>query len=279
MPMSDCRTSFEPMTRKLRDSVTALHVSHMRATLYDHDVERQSRGSFHLDSLSLQSCFTVVLKNCRPQRASCRDGLEMALSLCRLLLFCGLTGFLSAWNWSPIVHFLSRRRISFAADLSDDGIDSYFMSLAMKEANHAGARHKEVPIGAVVVRRHAAHFEILSRASNRVEKMHDASAHAELLALQGAGRMLKNWRLINTTLYSTLEPCPMCLSASLNFRVSRIVYAAPDHRLGAIETLPNSLIEQHPFHSIDDIRAGVLQNESTSLLKNFFRQRRRAKNK
>jgi tRNA(adenine34) deaminase len=150
------------------------------------------------------------------------------------------------------------------------------MDMALKEANRASTRRNEVPIGAVVVvRRTKDSFDVLSTASNRVETMHDATAHAEVLALRKAARKIKNWRLLNTTLYTTLEPCPMCLSASLNFRVSRIVYGALDHRLGAIETLPNNLMEQHPFHTIDDIQAGVRQDESASLLRSFFQRRRR----
>jgi tRNA(adenine34) deaminase len=151
------------------------------------------------------------------------------------------------------------------------------MELALEEAKRAADKFNEVPIGAVVVRRDEDAFRVLATASNRVETNHDASAHAELLALRQAAQRNKNWRLVNATLYTTLEPCPLCLSASLNFRVGRLVYGAPDHRLGAVETVPNALMETHPFHTIKDVKAGLLQNQSAALLQAFFRRKRAGK--
>ncbi|GKY91409.1 hypothetical protein MPSEU_000113200 [Mayamaea pseudoterrestris] len=148
------------------------------------------------------------------------------------------------------------------------------MNIALMEGKRAGEKYNEVPIGAVIVHRNQGGFAVLAKASNRVETFQDASAHAELLAMRAAAKRINNWRLVNTTLYTTLEPCPLCLSASLNFRVSRIVYGAPDVRLGAVDTLPNSLMEQHPFHSISDVHSGVLGNQSADLLQTFFRKRR-----
>jgi tRNA(adenine34) deaminase len=155
-----------------------------------------------------------------------------------------------------------------------------FMDLALQQARKA-AKRQEVPIGAIVVQ-HAwddrtgkITYKILSQAGNSMESTNDASAHAELLALRRAAKRLHNWRLLNTTLYSTVEPCPMCLAAAQAFRVSEIVYGAPDLRLGAIETYMKMLDDyQHPIHVIDRVVPGVLKNESSEMMKSFFRQRR-----
>jgi tRNA(adenine34) deaminase len=194
--------------------------------------------------------------------------------------------FVSSFRWTSLLRWQLTRKMHKLRP--DEKVDDYFMYLALREAERAAKEYNEVPIGAVIVRQKPTQwhtlsretsFEVLSVASNRVETHYDASAHAELIALQQAARKIGNWRLYNTTLYSTLEPCPMCLSAALNFRVDRIVYGAPDFRLGAIETFNNSLIEQHPYHTIHRIDKGVMAEESAQLLQNFFRKRRKeAKN-
>jgi tRNA(adenine34) deaminase len=152
------------------------------------------------------------------------------------------------------------------------------MNQALEQARKA-SRKGEVPIGALVIQRNSdGTFQELSRACNLVETKQDASAHAELLALRQAAKRTKNWRLFNTTLYSTLEPCPMCLAAIQAFRVSSIVYGAPDLRLGAIETHIRLLDFPHPFHTIDSVVPGIQQNTSAELLRDFFRQRRQKTN-
>ncbi|KAL7556524.1 hypothetical protein ACA910_000987 [Epithemia clementina (nom. ined.)] len=174
------------------------------------------------------------------------------------------------------------------------------MGMAIREAQSAAERG-EVPVGAVVVRNHTQsswtkdnqqptiipttqprpfdnniQFEVLSYGSNHVEQHMDASAHAELLALRDASRAIANWRLYNTTLYTTLEPCPMCLAAAQAFRIDSIVYGAPDLRLGAVSTHMNLIdVAPHPFHTISHIVSGVRQKECAHLLQSFFRQRRR----
>jgi tRNA(adenine34) deaminase len=154
-------------------------------------------------------------------------------------------------------------------------IHNHFMDLALEQARKAG-RKNEVPIGAVLIQRNQdGSFAVLSQACNLVETRHDASAHAELLALQQGAKRIKNWRLSNTTLYTSLEPCPMCLAACQAFRVSSIVYAAPDLRLGAIETHIRLLDIPHPFHTIGEVVPGVQQNKSADLLRGFFRERRK----
>jgi len=115
---------------------------------------------------------------------------------------------------------------------------------------------------------------VVARAYNEVETKLDASAHAELQALREAARRVGNWRLLNATLYCTLEPCPMCLSAAYAFRVGRVVYAAPDRRLGAVTSWLRLPEETHPFHHVD-IDGGLLEDEAAGLLTDFFKRRRR----
>ena len=172
-------------------------------------------------------------------------------------------------------------------------VDSHFMKLALAEAKKAGTRG-EVPIGALVVRSleddrkgemsdvtKTGFFQILSAGSNRVEERRDASAHAEMLAMRKAATSNDDasWRLLNTTLYTTVEPCAMCLAAAQAFRVGRIVYGAPDLRLGAIDTYVNLLQYPHPFHNIDEVVRGVHQEESAALLRSFFQRQREKKKK
>lgn len=174
---------------------------------------------------------------------------------------------------------------------SSEFVDLYFMSMALEEAEKA-AKRGEVPIGAVIVRQlpnqytesskeaqSQVEYQVLSKASNQVEAKRDASAHAELLAMQLAAQRndKASWRLLNTTLYSTVEPCAMCLAAAQSFRVDRIVYGAPDLRLGAIDTYLNLLDTPHPFHNIREVARGVKQEESAILLKSFFKKQRKKK--
>jgi tRNA(adenine34) deaminase len=165
-------------------------------------------------------------------------------------------------------------------------VHEYFMKLALDQAHQAAVHHDEVPIGAVVVRNCTGlqqelpflWYEILAVASNRIETRNDASAHAELLAMQTAARRIRNWRLYNCTLYTTLEPCVMCLSASQAFRIDSIVYGAPDHRLGAIQSyVPLLEIRNHPFHTIQNVQAGILESSCQQVIQDFFRNKRKQK--
>ena len=180
---------------------------------------------------------------------------------------------------------------------SHDDIENYIhqslMDVALDQAREAG-KLGEVPIGAIIVKeiqneegnhdkkdsQQDRQFILLSKGQNEIEKIHDASAHAELQALRSASRNIQNWRLINTTLYTTLEPCPMCLSAAQAFRVSKIVYGAPDLRLGAIETHIQLLdVAKHPFHDTMEVEGGIKREECSTLLKDFFRERRKRNKK
>jgi tRNA(adenine34) deaminase len=192
--------------------------------------------------------------------------------------------------------------VTFPHNTSALSVQKFFMKRALQQARHAGIVDSEVPIGAVVVRnlthastihddstiafvqnstveltklQHQQVYEILSEQHNSVEKRHDASAHAEMLALRDAAAAIQNWRLIDTTLYSTLEPCPMCCAAAQAFRVQHIVYGAPDIRLGACGTYCDLLsIARHPYHNISSVTSGICANESSILLRSFFRLRR-----
>ncbi|MDQ4063913.1 MAG: tRNA adenosine(34) deaminase TadA [Actinomycetota bacterium] len=143
------------------------------------------------------------------------------------------------------------------------------MRRALEEAAQA-AEQGEVPVGAIVARGE----EVIATAYNEREATRDPTAHAELLALRRASRKLKTWRLTDCTLYATLEPCPMCAGALHASRISRLVYAAPDPKAGAAGTLYDLPADPRLNHTYP-YTPGVLQDESASLLRAFFEQRRR----
>ncbi len=128
----------------------------------------------------------------------------------------------------------------------------------------------EVPVGAILV---GADAQILARGNNQVLRASDPTAHAEIVALRSAGAASGNYRLLGTTLYTTLEPCTMCAGAILHARVARLVYAAPDPKAGACGSVLS--VMNHPAlnHRVD-LTPGVLAEECSSLLTNFFRARR-----
>jgi len=136
--------------------------------------------------------------------------------------------------------------------------DIKYMTLALELAEEA-ASNGEVPIGAVIV----LNREKIATAKNRMEELHSATAHAEILAINEAGKNLKNWRLDGATLYVSLEPCQMCLGAIKNSRISRVVFAAKDTRNSA------------PMPHIDAIEGGLMEKESAEILQKFFRNVRR----
>jgi len=146
--------------------------------------------------------------------------------------------------------------------------DQEFMRFALAEAQKAYDAN-EVPIGAVLVFQN----QIISSAYNQVESLKDATAHAEMLCLKKAAEKLGNWRLLDCTLYCTLEPCLMCAGAMILSRVKTLVWGAPDLRHGAGGSLMDVFAINHPIHQLE-IRQGILQDESASLLKKFFQERR-----
>jgi tRNA(adenine34) deaminase len=146
--------------------------------------------------------------------------------------------------------------------------DEYFMQEALKEARRA-LEEDEVPIGAVIVK----DGEILAKAHNWREKLNDPTAHAELIALRLAATVLNSWRLSDTTVYVTLEPCPMCAGGLVLARVKRLVFGATDPKAGAAGTLMNLLDDFRLNHQVEVI-GGILEEESRKLLRTFFLQRR-----
>ena len=148
--------------------------------------------------------------------------------------------------------------------------DELFMQKALEQAAIA-AENGEIPVGAVIVK----NGEILSATHNLCEKLHDATAHAERLAISEAGRLLGTWRLSDCTLYATLEPCPMCTGAAINARIGRIVYAAKDPRAGACESLVK--LPAYPLESAPVCEGGLLEEEALELLRTFFLKKRSEK--
>ncbi|MFY4777410.1 tRNA adenosine(34) deaminase TadA [Metabacillus sp. RGM 3146] len=149
--------------------------------------------------------------------------------------------------------------------------DEYYMMLALEEAKEAEARG-EVPIGAVLVY----NDEVVAKGFNLRETEQRSVAHAEILAIDEACRKLGTWRLEDTTLYVTLEPCPMCSGAIVLSRIKRLVYGAPDPKGGCAGTLMNLLQEDRFNHQVE-VTAGILQSECGSLLTGFFRSLRQKK--
>ena len=146
--------------------------------------------------------------------------------------------------------------------------DEYFMRLALREAERA-AEHGDVPIGAVVT----LDGEVIAAAGNERELRKSPVAHAEIIAIEQAAAYMKSWRLLNTVLYVTLEPCPMCAGAIVQARIPHLVYGATDEKAGAAGTLYNVCQDARLNHCLD-ITTGVLADESAALLRRFFQARR-----
>jgi tRNA(adenine34) deaminase len=144
------------------------------------------------------------------------------------------------------------------------------MNLAYQEALKA-FDEGEVPVGAVVVK----DGRMLGRGYNRIEKLGDATAHAEIIALGAAANSLAAWRLDGCTLYVTLEPCLMCLGAAMQSRVECIVYACADPRLGAIETFFYRQEIERAYKRFPKIVTGVCADQCSELIRSFFADARR----
>jgi tRNA(adenine34) deaminase len=144
----------------------------------------------------------------------------------------------------------------------------HWMREALVQARDAAAAG-EVPVGAIVVR----DGQVLGRGHNRVEALHDATAHAEILALGAASDRLAQWRLDGVTLYVTLEPCTMCSGAIMLARVGQLVYGAPDPRAGAVASRAR-LLQGNPYRHQVEVIGGVLAQECGDLLREFFQKRR-----
>lgn len=147
----------------------------------------------------------------------------------------------------------------------------FYLRAALKEARRA-LDENEIPIGAVIVFDN----QIIARAHNQKERLKDPTAHAEMIALTQAANYLDNWRLLNTTLYVTVEPCAMCASALVQARVNTLVYGTKDSRMGACGSIWNLVRNKHSDHQIEVI-SNILNDECRELLQKFFRRRRQQK--
>ena len=146
--------------------------------------------------------------------------------------------------------------------------DKDWMQHAFELAKKAGAQD-EVPVGAVIVYED----KIIGEGWNQPISSHDATAHAEIMALRAASTQLENYRLPNTTLYVTLEPCAMCAGAIVHARISRLVYAADDPKTGACGSVFNLLQTDKLNHNVE-IKKGVMEEECRSLIQSFFKEKR-----
>ena len=146
-----------------------------------------------------------------------------------------------------------------------------FMKEAIRQAKKAEALN-EVPIGCVIVHQ----GKIIGRGYNRRMTDHSVLAHAEIIAIKKACKKIGDWRLEDCTIYITLEPCPMCAGAIINSRIDRVVYGASDYKGGAVESLFNVL--SHPgLNHEPQLQAGILADECSQLMKDFFKERRKAR--
>ena len=151
--------------------------------------------------------------------------------------------------------------------------DENWMRRALELAQRA-EEAGEVPVGAVIV----LNGELIAEGWNRPISASDPTAHAEIVALRAAGKKLDNYRLLDTELYVTLEPCPMCVGAMLHARVKRVIYAATDPKTGALGgtyDLLNSVDHNHSF----EVTKGVLAEQSGEMLREFFRRKRKPSKK
>jgi tRNA(adenine34) deaminase len=146
---------------------------------------------------------------------------------------------------------------------------THYMQLAIEQARLAQAIN-EVPVGAVLVQ----DDKLIAAAHNQPIQNNDPTAHAEIQLLRAAGKTLNNYRLPNTTLYVTLEPCTMCAGAMIYARIKRVVFGAPDPRTGTAGSAIDLFSQDYHNHRIE-VEGGVMQEECGQILKDFFRERRK----
>ena len=147
--------------------------------------------------------------------------------------------------------------------------DEYWMQKALEQARKAESED-EVPVGAVIVKDN----QLIAEGWNHPIQAHDPSAHAEMMVMRNAGQVLNNYRLIDTTLYVTLEPCPMCVGAMIHARIKRLVFGAYDLKTGAAGSVFELLQSDKHNHKVE-ITAGVLEDDCRNILQKFFRNKRK----
>ena len=149
--------------------------------------------------------------------------------------------------------------------------NDHYMRLALDEARKAGERG-EVPVGAVIVDEHQ---NVLSVAGNNSIEKNDPAGHAEMIVLREAGRKTGNYRLLNTTLYVTIEPCVMCAGAMIHARISRLVFGAADPKTGGVVSCYQVGSDGKLNHQLH-VEGGLLADECSTLLKDFFKRKRQS---
>lgn len=150
-------------------------------------------------------------------------------------------------------------------------MDENYMKLALKEAYKAYSAY-EVPVGAIIV----CNNEIIGKGYNKRETLKDPTAHAEILAIKEASNYLSGWRLLNSTMYVTVEPCAMCAGAIINSRIERLVIGTMDPKMGCCGSIMN-LVDNPKFNHRADIITGLLEDQCSKLMKDFFKAIRKSK--
>ncbi len=157
---------------------------------------------------------------------------------------------------------------SASPSILPEDTDCYYMEMALQQARLA-PQVGEVPVGAVLVRDHT----MIAAGHNYREVSQDPTAHAEMIVIRKAAERLQTWRLTDTTLYVTLEPCPMCAGAIIQSRITRLVFGTWDPKAGACGSIVDIPAERRFNHQVQ-VAGGVLEEESRTLLQEFFRARR-----
>lgn len=150
-------------------------------------------------------------------------------------------------------------------------VDEKWMNYALSLADKAELQN-EIPVGAVIVK----DDQVIAEGWNLSILNHDATGHAEVMAIRGAGKQLENYRLVDCTLYVTLEPCPMCAGALVHARIKRLVYGAGDYKTGAAGSVYDLVRCDKSNHKID-VSSGVLAEQCAAKVSNFFKRRRKEK--
>ena len=150
----------------------------------------------------------------------------------------------------------------------DKDFDEKYMKMALEEAEKAGQRG-EIPVGAILLQGD----RLIAKDHNRCIELSDPTAHAEILVLRKGGEILRNYRLTETVVYVTVEPCPMCVSAMVHGRISRLVFGSLEPKYGAVESKFRLLNNNGLNHRVK-VDRGILEKECAEILKTFFRDRR-----
>ena len=152
--------------------------------------------------------------------------------------------------------------------MNEEKLNNRYMQLAIDQA-YIALENGDVPIGAVIVYEN----KIIAKAYNQRQQLQDPTAHAEIIAITQAAAYLRSWRLLDCTIYVTLEPCPMCAGALVLGRLKRLVYGCDDLKAGAVKSLYNIVQDTRLNHRLE-VTAGVLADECSKLLSDFFQKRR-----